>query len=826
MHYTFDRFVLDMKRRELMTVEGVVPLRPKVFGLLAYLIAHRDRVVPKRELFENLWPDVHVGDATLNTCVRSLRQAVGDNGQSQRIVQTKHGHGYRFVAAVEERGDERERESSRPKQRPVARDAAPAEPAERAAASDIVPPAPAAMARFSTGKEHKHVTVLHCTVTNASKLAAGADVEAADEAMEDFLVTAQRAIARYGGAVSQWLSDGVVALFGAPQAYEDHARRAVSAALELQEELRGNRGENPKGLCAGIGIHTGPVVACALPGDSGQIYTAFGLTTETARTLREIAPAGGVLVSDTTFEIVRSEVRAEAFPVESPDGANEPSVYLVHALTARHAGVPRRGRGLTRFVGRDRELGFLSERFDRLKEGGGAVVGIAGEPGIGKSRLVREFMQSIDQATTNLLQANCLSYASVSPYMPIKRLLQGFCTRQDAAGSDEPVAQSQALLETLGIDLPNALPLLNRLMDLPVGPGLLDGLSAVDSRTQTFALLHRIFRGIADQRPTLVVIEDLHWIDPTSEEWLSELVSRLAGMKLLLVTTYRAGYRAPWLDSSAATQIALDALPARLSTALVQSLPAADALPERAVDKIVAEGQGNLFFLEELAWSWLEDRSDLPSSVKDVLADRIDRLTPADKALLRIAAVIGTEVPVDLLSHIDDLEDAEREACLERLQTAEFLYERSAPPNRVLVFRQALAQYVAYSGLVRRSRRAIHRRIADAMQIHFRSLVDAHPELMAHHLAEAGDAEMAILHWRLAGLATAKSRAHFEAVPHFERALQLLDGLERTPDRLRQRISIVDEMTPSYQVDLDQNGDLLRRHNETNTRWARELDES
>ena len=826
MHYTFDRFVLDMKRRELMTVEGVVPLRPKVFGLLAYLIEHRDRVVPKRELFENLWPDVHVGDATLNTCVRALRQAVGDDGQSQRVIQTKHGHGYRFVAPVQERADGSERQTARPNPPAPAAEATPVAAADLTAAPGAVPPMPAAMARFSAGKEHKHVTVLHCTVTSASKRAAGSDVEAADEAMEDFLVTAQRSVARYGGAVSQWLSDGVVALFGAPQAYEDHARRAVSAALELQEELRGNRGENPGGLCAGIGIHTGPVVACALPGDSGQIYTAFGLTTETARTLREIAPAGGVLASDTTFEIVESEVRAEVFPAAAPDGTDTPPVYLVHALTARRAGVPRRGRGLTRFVGRDRELGFLKERFDRLQEGGGAVVGIAGEPGIGKSRLVREFMQSVDKTKANLLQANCLSYASVSPYMPIKRLLQGFCARRNGADPGEAEVRSGALLETLGVDLPNAHLLLNRLMDLPVAPGLLDGLTAAESRVQTFALLHRIFRGIADQRPTLVVIEDLHWVDPTSEEWLSELVSRLAGMKLLLVTTYRAGYRAPWLDSSAATQIALDALPAHLSAALVQSLPAAETLPEQALDKIVAEGQGNLFFLEELAWSWLEDQSDLPSSVKDVLADRIDRLAAPDKALLRIAAVIGTEVPVDLLGHIDDLEDAEREASLSRLQAAEFLYERSASPNRVLVFRQALTQYVAYAGLMRRARRAIHRRIADAMQIHFRTLVEEHPELMAHHLTEAGDAEMAILHWRLAGLAAAKSRAHFEAVPHFERALQLLDGLERTPELLRQRVSIVNEMTPSYQVDLDQNGDLLRRHNETNARWSRELDEA
>jgi class 3 adenylate cyclase len=360
MRYEFGGYILDTDRRELLGSQGAIPLRPKVFGLLAYLIANRDRVVSKQEVFDRLWSGVEVGDATLNTCIKAARQAVGDSGQRQAVIRTWHGVGYRFVAPVDECPG-------------VSASGGPAVPSEPTSAprEPVFPSAPTgtpaapAIGSLPAGKEHKQVSVLDCVVHEASRLAVRLGPEVMHEAMERFMASAQSTVQGYGGTVVQWSSDGFVALFGAPRAYEDHARRAVSAALDLQRELAETAGHDQHPLRVRIGLHTGPVIVSTT---AERIYTAVGETSETARALQRMAPRDAILASAPTHEIIAAEVAAEPFMHEYGDSSR---AYVIRGLVARRAGVPgRAGRVLSQFVGRSKELAILLDRSRRSRSCG------------------------------------------------------------------------------------------------------------------------------------------------------------------------------------------------------------------------------------------------------------------------------------------------------------------------------------------------------------------------------------------------------------------------------------------------------------------------
>ena len=461
MRYVFDRFVLDTKRRELLDGDAAIALRPKVFALLEYLISHRDRVVPKQELFDKLWTGLFVGDATLNTCIKAARHAVGDDGTTQSVIKTSHGHGYRFVAdVVEDTGDIGSLEDEIPVV-PSIRDDTPrpvdtAAPGIPSAASMPDPP----LNIFPSGKEHKQVTVLHCRLEGASQIAAETGAETMDELMENFITAANNVVHRYSGTCTQWLGDGFVALFGAPVASEDHARLGICAALDLQKTLRRGFGPSSRDLSITVGVHTGPVVVGSLEADPGHTYTAAGATTETAAALQDLAPAGTILASEEIHNIVQMEVQADRFTE-----TNSQSAYLIHALTTRRSGVPRRrDRHATQFVGRERELAILSERLQRLPDEGGSIISVTGEPGIGKSRLLDELANRREAETLDIYRVNCLSYATSSPYLPIRYLLRQMCGVDAGDTPDDVLRKLDHCIARTGLDIAGTGGALGRLL--------------------------------------------------------------------------------------------------------------------------------------------------------------------------------------------------------------------------------------------------------------------------------------------------------------------------------------------------------------------------
>ncbi len=732
MRYIFDGYILDTLRYELSCRGQAIKLRPKVFEVLAYLIRHRDRVVSKDELLAQLWPKQFIGDGTLNACLMAVRRAIGDSGQTQRRIQTLHGRGYRFVAAVEEE------EHAGPGGTPRAVEPAAQGPAAQtrqeaalAAASEPPPAGPepsiasssvreASAALHILDQEHKQVTVLCCGLTEAAALATRLGAEAMYQRMQAFLARVQATVEQYGGSIIQYGVDGFMALFGAPMAYEDHARRAVLAALALRQELW--RQHDAERLAVAIGVQTGPVVVGYLPHDRQRLYTAMGDTVHLATCLRHVAPAQAILIGHATYQLVQEEVRGEFWEASTRGAVAlvEP-VYRVQEVVQRRAGVHGHGaQPRSPFVGRAHELAILHERLALAERGQGQVVGIAGEAGIGKSRLLAEFWRAVQGRQVTCLAGQCLPYGQMTPYLPVLTLLRQRCQITETDAPDTIRAKVSRAVQEGAIGAEEEVALLLQLLDVPVDTGPLAHYSPTIRQAQIFALLRQVIVH-SSPSPLLLVVEDLHWIDPTSEAWLASVVAGLAHRPMLLLVTYRPGYQPPWLGQSYATQLALPYLPAQESLRLVQATSQTDSVPDHLQQAIVSKAAGNPYFLEELTWSVLEHGNvdgplRIPDTIQAVLAARIDRLPPATKRLLQLAAVIGTQVAYPLLRAIAGIPEEVLLQHLQQLQSVELLYEVSSLPAGVYAFKHALLQEVAYQSLLTSTRQADHQRLARILE--------------------------------------------------------------------------------------------------------------
>jgi class 3 adenylate cyclase/tetratricopeptide (TPR) repeat protein len=801
MRYLFGNYVLDLQRYELHGAGGLIKLRRKVFQVLAYLLAHRHRVVSKHELFTHVWPDQFVGEATLTSCITTLRKTLGDDGRTPRFVRTLHGQGYRFVAAVEV-------------QEPLPADTAPHAPtlpgereggsgdeaSTRADLSHPVQPLPEeALALHEAplplamplNVEHKQVTVLCGALVEAPALAARLGPEAMYHLMHDVLTLAQETVQRYGGTFLQVSGEGFLALFGAPVAQEDHARRAVLAALDLRQRLRvpeALRGQ-PQVVALRLGLHSGPVVVGPLVHDPQRPYTAVGDTLALATRLQQKAAPDTVLVSAGTYALVQAEVQGEAWTA-GPSTASSPltSAYSVHGFLRRRAGVPWRGGRLrSRFVGRTRELALLHERLALVASRQGQAVGLVGEPGIGKSRLLAEFAHSLDGQSVTYCEGYCLAYGSVTPYLPLRDLLRQLWGLPDTDTPDALIATLQQQMHKAGIVSEEECLLLRQLLDVGREAEALAALSPEVRRARTFALLWQLVLHASQHQPLVLAVEDLHWSDPTSEEWLTALAARVGGAPILLLATYRPGYRLPWLTHSWATQVALPPLTPADSLVVVQAVPQAAQLPACQHQAIVIKASGNPFFVEELALAAVarDDQSrplPLPDTIQAVLAARLDRLPPETKRLVQIAAVIGPEVPVSLLQRVAGLEKDALHGGLAHLQEVELLYETRLVPEQVYTFRHALTHEVAYSSLLQEQRRVLHARIVEALEALAGDQVAGQVERRAYHALRGEIWDKAVTYGQQVG-ARAYDRAAFrEAAVYVEQALQALGHLPESGD--------------------------------------------
>ncbi len=645
--------------------------------------------------------------------------------------------------------------------------------------------------------ERKQVTVLFCDLVNSTGLAERIGAEAMHALLNQFCDLALTEVHRFEGTINQFLGDGFMALFGAPIAHEDHARRAVLAALGIQGKFRENalRLSDPSGapLAIRIGLNTGLVVVGAIGDNLRMDYTAVGDTTNLAARLQQAASPGSIYLSEATHRLVQGDVGVEALQGIHVKGKTEPlTAYRVTDLRPRRSPLgSREERSLTPFVGRDRELATLQELLDQAEHSHGQVVGIVAEPGVGKSRLLYEFRKSLANKRITYLEGRCVSYGSDIPYLPLLDIIRANCGITE---SDTPQAVGQKVhgaLAEVGMDAAALAPYLLQLLGVKEGTEPLTGLTPEIIKTRTFDTLRRMSLQGSQRRQVIFVGEDLHWIDRPSEEYLASLVESLSGAAILLLTTYRPGYRPPWLDKSYATQLALHALSQQESLSVVQSVGQRVSLAEPVAKTILDRAEGNPFFLEELTRAVLElgeapSAVTVPDTIQGVLMARIDRLPDKTKRVLQTASVLGREFSFPLLGAIWD-STGDLRAHLTELKRLEFLYERTGAGGTAYLFKHALTQDVAYESLLTSQRKALHAAAGQALETLYATRLEPVYDRLAYHYSRAEESRKAVEYLTRFALKATRGHAHEEAITAFRGAL---GHCERLPPEERDRSTV------------------------------------
>jgi class 3 adenylate cyclase len=610
--------------------------------------------------------------------------------------------------------------------------------------------------------ERKTVTALFADIKGSMELMEDLDPEEARAIVDPALKLMIDAVHRYGGFVVQSTGDGIFALFGAPIAHEDHPQRALFAALRLQQEMRRYSGQLRQTgnlpVEARVGVNTGEVVVRSITtGENHAEYTPIGHSTSLAARMQALAPTGSIAATDTTRKLCEGYFTFRTLGPTRIKGVSEPvEVYEVTGLgplrTRLQAAVRR---GLTKFVGRKREMEALRHAAEQAQTGHGQIVAVMADPGIGKTRLFYEF-KATSQTGRMVLEALSVSYGKASAYLPVLDLLSQYfeISRDD----DDRKRRERVLGKVLGLDrtLEDTLPYLYSLLGISdVG----DSLAQMDPevrRRRTLDAIKRILLRESINQPLMVIFEDLHWIDSETQALLNLLVDTIANARVLLLVNYRPEYRHEWGSRTHYTQLRLDPLGPESAEEMLATLlgDAKDLTPLKQL--IIERTQGTPFFMEEMVQALFEDgvvqrngtlrlvtpmsAIRVPATVQAVLASRIDRLPAAEKELLQTLAVLGREFTLSLAQRVTRKSSDELEQMLAQLQLGEFINEQPAVGEVKYSFKHALTQQVAYNSILAERRRALHERAAQAIEVLFNEQLDDHYSALAHHYHSSNNA--------------------------------------------------------------------------------------
>jgi class 3 adenylate cyclase/tetratricopeptide (TPR) repeat protein len=650
-------------------------------------------------------------------------------------------------------------------------------------------------ARATLEGEHKQVTVLFCDVVNSVGLSEELGPELSHELLSQFFDIVVPLVHRYEGTISQYLGDGFMALFGAPFAYEDHARRGLLSALAIRGALvDGTVLSNRQKVELSVrqGLNTGFVVIGKVGEDLLMEFTAVGDTTNVAARLQQVAAPGDILISAATRRSAPDCVELEPAGELQLKGKREPvTAYKVLGprTNAEGAAQPLPGQ----LIGRERELAALEDALSDAETGRGNIVGLVGDPGLGKSRLLREFRRTLAPRRVTYIEGRCLPYAAAAPYGLVLELLRSHCDLRETDPLEDAAAKVHHALSGVGLDADRDTPYLLRLLRL-TGAVQPPKVSPEAFKHRVFEILTQLTLRGSRQRPLVFALEDLHWIDAASLEFLVALSERLAGAAVLLVAAYRPGYSPPWTMRSYATQLALRPLSDADSAKIVETLITA---PRRdAIEAIVAKAEGNPFFLEELARNAQEHAGgrgasiSVPDTIHDVITARIDRLTSAAKRVLQAASVLGREFAIETLAQIVD-DSIPVEDCIRELVRSEFMFERAAPSETTFVFRHALTQDVAYGTLLSDRRARYHALAGAAIARGHGDRLSAVAELLAHHFGLSDSDDQAVRFGLMAAENAQHRWANDQALSYFASVLRRLDAMPVTPHNELIRIDAV-----------------------------------
>jgi class 3 adenylate cyclase/tetratricopeptide (TPR) repeat protein len=658
------------------------------------------------------------------------------------------------------------------------------------------------------------VTVLFADVKGSMELLADRDPEEARKILDPVLERMMNAVHRYEGTVNQVMGDGIMALFGAPLAHEDHAVRACYAALRMQDAVRRYSDELRRAqgveVQIRVGLNSGDVVVRSVGSDLRMDYSAVGQTTNLAARMEQLATPGSIRLTAGTLHLAEGLVHVTPLGPVPVKGLGEPvEVFeLIGAGAARTRLEAAARRGLTRFVGRDAEMDQLRRAGDEIRRGRGQLVAVVGEPGVGKSRLYHEFIHSHHTHGWLILESGSVSYGKATAYLPLADLLRAYFKIESRDDVRAIRAKVTGNLLTLDEALKEAIPHILWLLDaLPEEIPLL-ALDPADRRRRALAAAKTVLLRESQLQPLLIVFEDLHWIDSETQAFLDALVDGLPGASILLAVNYRPEYHHAWGSKTYYRQLRIDALPPESAEELLASLLGADASVLPLKPLLIARTEGNPLFLEESVRTLVEvgafagsggayrlvrplDTISMPPTVQAILAARIDRLGADDKRLLQAAAVVGKDVPFALLTAVADLDEDGVRRGLAQLQATEFLYEVRLFPELEYTFKHALTHEVAYGSLLADRRRGLHAALVGAIERLYADRLDEHVEELAHHARRAGLRDGAIRYLHRAGDRAAARSAHREAAAFYEQALAELREQPETPDALAVIIDVL-----------------------------------
>ena len=661
--------------------------------------------------------------------------------------------------------------------------------------------------------ERKNITALFADIKGSMELMEDLDPEEARSVIDPALKLMIEAARRYDGYVVQSTGDGIFALFGAPLAHEDHPQRALYAALRLQEELKRYsdrmRREGKLPLQARVGVNTGEVVVRSIQtGDAHTEYTPIGHTANLAARMQVLAPIGSIAATEQVRRLCEGYFLFKSLGPTTVKGVSESvNVYEVIGLGPLRTRLQRSaGRGLTKFVGREREMEALRYAAEQAKSGRGQIVAAMGEPGVGKSRLFFEF-KAMSQSAWMVLEAFSISHGKASAYLPAIDLLRNYFrfTTED----DERTRREKVTGRVLALDrsLEDTLPYFFSLLGIVEGVDPLAQMDAQIKKRRTLEAIKRILLRESLNQPLMVIFEDLHWIDEATHELLNLLADSIGTAKILLLVNYRPEYSHQWGSKTYYTQLRLDPLGNESAEEMLLALlgDGKDLLPLKRL--IIERTQGTPFFMEEMVQVLFDEGAlvrngvthlirplaelKIPATVQGILAARIDRLPTDAKELLQTLAVLGREFPSGLVRVVTRGSDDDLNRLLNDLQLAEFIYEQPAVGDTEYIFKHALTQEVAYNSLLFERRKFIHERIAAAMETLFAGQLDDHLDDLAHHYGRSSNIDKAVHYLRRAAERAMSRSSYRNAQEAIEAALALVDALADTHERSGKKLGLL-----------------------------------
>ena len=695
--------------------------------------------------------------------------------------------------------------------------------------------------RTSVEGERKLVSIIFIDVANYTSISEHLDPEEIHQIMDRCFKLIMGEIHRYEGTITQFTGDGVMALFGAPIAHEDHAQRSCYAALAIQRSMKNF--SSKIGLDYGIeftvrtGINSGLVIVGSIGDDLHMDYTALGDTTNLASRMETMAPPGSILVSKETYRLTKDFFYFNDLGAVTVKGKSD----LIEAYELISAGgVETRfgaaiARGLTKFVGRERELRSLEKAFEKVQTRSGQVLGVVGEAGVGKSRLVLEFRNLLSAMSHTYLEGRCFHFGSSMAYLPIMDILRSHFKVTE--GMQESVIKENIEEVTKNLDarLLHLQSPLHELFSLTVEDESYLKLEPKLKRERIFEAIRDLLLRVSQNEPLVIVIEDLHWIDKTTEEFLSYFIEWLPNASILLILLYRPEYVHAWGSKSYYSRIGLGQLPAIASSEMVKSLlKGADVSPE-VRELIIGRAGGNPLFMEELTYALLEggdiERTNqqytlsrkvweiqVPETIQGIIAARMDRLEASHKRTMQMAAVIGREFNYAILEMIN-VGQFDLKPQLLDLQAGEFIYEKSVFPDVEYTFRHAIVHEVAYNSLLLRRRKEVHEKIGEAIETLYKERQEEFYEMLAYHYMKSENKEKAYYYLKASGLKAARSCSLWEAFQFFRDAIGFLKGQSPTAVNLAEQIGITLHMIspmlslgfPEDSLYILQNGESLAR---------------